>query len=131
MTIVALILTILGLIVTIIVEIVAKASFLTILLSIVPFVIIIFLLFELRSDTKRIQRLEEALLEKEIIAADDIYDIEVADKMTDTQNEDMELPEGVKLCPKCNYQVFPEDKVCPNCQTPLKGVSSTKGQTKR
>ncbi|MDE7083222.1 MAG: hypothetical protein K2O89_05950 [Clostridia bacterium] len=35
-------------------------------------------------------------------------------------NVETSLPEGVKLCEFCGYQLFPEDKVCPNCKKEIK-----------
>lgn len=31
-----------------------------------------------------------------------------------------EPKENITYCPVCGYQLFPEDKVCPNCKTPTK-----------
>ena len=31
-----------------------------------------------------------------------------------------EPKENITYCPVCGYQLFPEDKICPNCKTPKK-----------
>ncbi|MCH5161455.1 MAG: hypothetical protein J1G04_05435 [Clostridiales bacterium] len=106
---------VLGLIITIIMQIVAKASFITVLISLIPYLIIIFLLAELRSDTKKIKRLEKVLLDKRIINLHDIDNAEASEKVGE---------EDVKLCPNCSFQIFPDDKICPNCQSPVNAPAS-------
>ena len=110
-----LILVILGLIISIAVQIIAETSFIAILVSIIPYLIIIFLLWELRSDTKRIKRLEEALLNKEVIKAEDIGEVDITEQVD---------KDNATLCPHCNYQIFPEDKICPNCKTPIDDLAN-------
>ena len=112
-----LVLVILGLIVSIVLQIISQTSFWVIVVSIIPYLIIIFLLGELRSDTKRIERLEEALLNKEVIKAEDIGEEDIIEKANE---------EHVILCSHCNYQIFPEDKLCPNCHTPIDDTNSSK-----
>lgn len=116
-----LILVILGLIISVVIQIVAESSFFTIIVSIIPYLIIIFLLWELRSDTKRIERLEEALLNKEIINAEDIGEADITEKVDE---------DNVKLCPHCNYQIFPEDKICPNCKIPIDDLATNTTEDK-
>ena len=111
----ALVIVIIGMIASIIMQIISETSFWIILISVIPYLIIIFLLRELRSDTKRIERLEEALLNKEIIKVEDICEADVTEKVDE---------DNVTLCPHCNYQVFQEDKICPNCKTPIDDLAT-------
>ena len=83
MSILALILVVLGLIVSIVVQVIAKTSFWIIIVTIIPYLIAFFVLVELISDTDRIKRLEEILLNKEIIEPEDIDEVDITDKASE------------------------------------------------
>lgn len=68
------------------------------------------LLWALDHALTRIERLENILSTKNIITDKDV-DLEDLGYIEET-------PENLSECKNCGYQLFPEDKICPNCKTP-------------
>ena len=70
-------------------------------------VVSLILLISLDDAIKRINVLENKLMEKGVVKESEL-------------NEDADLPadledEGIKFCKVCDYQLFPEYTECPNC----------------
>jgi len=67
-------------------------------------------------NNNRIAKLETQLenLKKQLNIQDEI---EEETESEETKADEIEncLPDGIRLCKFCGYQLFPEDKVCPNC----------------
>lgn len=39
-----------------------------------------------------------------------------------------ETVEGIRFCKNCGYQLFPEDKICPNCNTEVDNTEEENGK---
>ncbi|MDE6475024.1 MAG: zinc ribbon domain-containing protein [Clostridia bacterium] len=98
-------------------------SWLTWLYFSISSIIELILLFSLDNAIKRITILENVLLEKGVIEKKELNMNDVTEKENfndtdgtakDTDNIDLEA-EGITFCKECNYQLFPEDEVCPYC----------------
>ena len=104
---------------------VAKASFITIIISVIPYVIIICLLWELRSDTKKINRMEDLLYKKGIIQPDEVYEpIYTSD--TPQEKKSHHKKTDNQLCPHCNVPIDEDSTICPNCQMPVTNQTKSK-----
>ena len=118
MSLVLLILSVIALTANIIIAIIAKASFLVILLSILPYILTICLLFEIRSDTKKINRLEELLHKKGIITYDEVYRPQ-DDAIYTKPYTPVAKQTDSSVCPHCNATITKDSKTCPNCLMPI------------
>ena len=113
--------------ITILILVILKIlSWLTWLYFSVSSIIELNLLFSLDNTIKRLTILENALLEKGIIEKNELstenvdkYCENVSDSVNDNDNFDFEA-EGITFCKECNYQLFPEDEVCPYCGAKVK-----------
>lgn len=84
------------------------------LVMLLAFVVSTFLIWTLNFILERIAYIEQTLQDKEIITKKEI-EISYSDK--------------VYVCKKCGWQLYPEDRICPNCQTPredLEDANKTK-----
>ena len=125
MSLVLIILSVVALIVTITIEIIAKASFLLILLSIFPYILTICLLFEIRLDTKKINRLEELLHKKGIITYDEVYKPQDEAIYTKPYTPVAKQTDST-VCPYCNATITKDSKTCPNCLMPIDSSKNKK-----
>ncbi|MBD5631624.1 MAG: hypothetical protein HDP34_00115 [Clostridia bacterium] len=77
---------------------------------------------------KRISILENALLKKGIIDQQEINTETISEKeikLAETATEiDLENA-GIKFCKECGYQLFLEDKTCPNCGQKIEDDENT------
>lgn len=104
------ILTILGSIILLIFSFLGDVHIIVAIISILATAFLVSLIYALSNALERIEQLEKVLIDKKII---DILDLEKEEK-TIEEIENAEV-EGVSLCPNCGYQIFEDDKECPNC----------------
>lgn len=73
------------------------------------------LLFSLDNAIKRITVLENKLMEKGVVSESELitYEPSIANVGTPEDLAD----KGIVFCKNCNYQLFPEDTICPYCGT--------------
>ena len=76
-------------------------------------ILIISLLYGLGTALTKIKRLEHILHEKKLINYEDSVTINESNFTLIEPQVD-----NITFCKKCGYQLFPEDKECPNCKTP-------------
>ena len=100
-----------GFILCLVLLILKKLDWITFLIYIVSSAVQLILLWSLENALDRIETLENILIEKKVIS----------EKEIDTpSDEDMpEPPETISFCDNCGFQIFPDDEVCPNCQTKI------------
>jgi uncharacterized OB-fold protein len=79
----------------------------TYIVTLVSCTIEIILIWGLDVALKKIEILESILEKKKIIKQKDIDE--------ETDGYSVEEPKKIRYCPNCNYQLFPDDRVCPNC----------------
>jgi rubrerythrin len=89
------------------------------------------LLYGLDSALTRIEILENSLLRRKILKEDD-FDFNYSEVNTTKKDElkkhgrIIEGNENITYCTECGYQLFPEDKFCPNCKAGKKNVTHKK-----
>lgn len=62
-----------------------------------------FLIWTLHFILERIAYIEQKLQDKGVVTGKEM---------------EMSYSGGVYVCKKCGWQLYPEDRICPNCQTP-------------
>lgn len=89
-----------------------KIGWLTFILSILVSVVELIMVWALNNVLERIAVLESLLIEKKVIE-----ESEIAEPVEEELPVETQPAEGVTFCKHCGFQLFPEDEVCPNCQS--------------
>jgi len=91
---------------------------LTALITLPSDIFVIALTYGLGNALTKINKLENILLSKKVINENDKNIIENEIYVEPTTIESLHSNNEFSLCKKCGYQLFTEDKICPNCKTP-------------
>ena len=105
-------------IVTIVLTVLKILSWFDVLYVSISCIIQLILLFSLNNAIQRITILENALLNKGVLAEKEIAPDTISEEiieLAESTSETEIAAAGIKFCKACGYQLFPEDKVCPNC----------------
>lgn len=108
-----LILFIIGVIIMIVLSVSKLVTFVDCVIYVVSGVVSLVLLFSLDDAINRITFLENKLLEKGVVEESELQPYEPPVEV-EALTADLKA-KGIILCKQCSYQIFPEDKVCPNC----------------
>lgn len=108
------VLYIIGILLLIVLASLRKIDLFSLFISLLSGAIQIILLWALNSALERIEALENILMRKGVVKSDD-YSQEL-NKPTDK----------ITFCKNCGFQLFEEDVVCPNCNTPAGKTNAKK-----
>ena len=124
---VIMILTIIAAIISTVLELVFQTHWLIIVINDLIYLVMILLLAELHTNTKKIKHLEELLIEKHVVEEQDFVEPDVVEQAEIAEKNAVDSTgssTNIRFCPKCKYQLFPEDTICPNCQTSIEEIDS-------
>lgn len=113
-----LVLSIIVLIAMIILCVVKYLTFFDCIIFVVSSIISLILLFSLDDAIQRITVLENKLMEKGVVTENELCSYESSGDIVESPTD--LAAKGIVFCKNCNYQLFPEDTVCPNCGTKVK-----------
>lgn len=107
---------IIGIIVTLIFVIMGKLSWVYLVIELPCGLIVLISVWALNNALERISVLENILKKKDIVQEDDL----------EAELDSLTGVKRVTHCKACGYQLFKEDKVCPNCGAKVESDSKDK-----